>query len=58
MLVRLCDSMFEQSFGTYGLLFCMKNVVKLILRVQVIVGFLNSQYAENSSQYAVSVCPD
>ena len=57
MLVRLCVSMFGQSFGTYGLLFYMKNVVKPILGVQVI-GFLNSQYAENSSQYAVSVCPD
>ena len=33
-------------------LFCIKTVAKLTIRVRVIVGLFSSQYAENSSQYA------
>jgi len=49
---------YELEFGTYGLLFCMKHVSKLINVVRVRVGLFSLQYAENSSYYAVSVRPD
>jgi len=46
----MCRS--EPAFGSYGLLFCMKTVAKLIKEVSVgvIVGLLTHKYAENSAQ--------
>ena len=48
-------SLSEPACGTYGLLFCMKIVAKLIIGSRVIVGVYSSQYEENSLQNAVSV---
>ena len=54
----------EPAFGTYGLIFCMKTVGKLIKGVRVIIGLCKlintsvpAKYAENSSQYAVLARP-